>query len=237
MNSKKVCLRLVVAATLFAAIAPNTAAAQWAATSIGVAEVDTDNTLLLLAGVSAGPGGRGWRPRIGIQGYFLTFDGVTDRVNVTTVRPYVGVRNLIEGGSFGVNVGYAFSNRDLAGGRALVEDRGDGVVLSGGWDHWGTGGPYGFQALGAYNFGSSSLWTRGRATKQLSERANGGQTRLGGEVAFLNGEGYSAWQPGAIMEFHDGSGRILGLGAGMKFFEGGENAVYFKVEGLLPLGR
>ena len=60
---------------------------------------------------------------------------------------------------------------------------------------------------------------------------------LGGEVALLGGEGYSAWQPGAVLEFHNGAGRILGLGAGMKIFDGGDDAFYVRVEGVLPLSR
>jgi hypothetical protein len=109
-------------------------------------------------------------------------------------------------------------------------------VLSGGWDYWGTGTSFGYQLLGSYNFGSDALWSRARGTVPLQIRDNG-QTRIGAEVAFLSGSDYTAWQPGALLEFRNAGGSIFGLGAGWKFFEGGEDAVYFKAEFVLPLGR
>src|SRR5687768_11362275 len=215
-------------ATIFGALAIGSilfttpAEAQVSATAIGVAEYDTDGTILLLAGVSAGPGGRGWKPRVGVQGYHLSFDGSGGDVTVVTVRPYVGMRNLFDGGSLGVNVGYAFSDKDLDFTPAFVTDGADGVVLSGGLDYWGTAeSRFGYQALAAYNFGSEGFWGRGRATTRLGQmRANNAQTRVGAELAFLSGEGFRGWQPGGVVEFHTGRGRIFGLGAGMKFFEG-----------------
>lgn len=210
----------------------STASAQWNSTAIGVAEYDTEQTLLLLAGVSASPGGVGIAPLVGVQTNFLTFDAV-DRVEVFTVRPYAGLRSGYEGGSLYGTVGYAFSSRDEDVG-AVAADRGSGVVVSAGLDHWGTGGPLGYQLLGSYNFGSEAYWTRGRVTTRAG-RTSG--MRVGGEVALLGGEGYSAWQPGAIVEWHNGAGRILGLGAGMKLFDAGDDAFYVRVEGVLPLSR
>lgn len=226
----------LVLGTLFAA---TPAGAQISATAIGVAEYDTEGTLLVLGGVSAGPGGRGWKPRIGVQAHHLSYDGGPGDVSVVGVRPYVGMRNLFDGGSLGVNVGYAFSNKDVDFAPAFVTDRGDGVTLSGSLDYWGRGDTrLAYQALAAYNFGTEGFWGRGRATTRLGQmRANDAQTRLGAEVAFLAGEGYSGVQPGGVMEFHTGGGRIFGLGAGMKFFEGGGDAVYFKGEITLPLSR
>lgn len=230
-------LAYVVAGALLTLHASD-AKAQWSATAIGVAEYDTENTLLLLGGLSAGPGGLGWAPRVGVQGYYLRYDAGTRSVDVTSIRPYVGLRNTMPAGSASINLGYAFSNRDVVGvaGPALVTDHGEGVVLSGGWDYWGTGPEMGYQLLGAYNFGSEALWARGRATFPMQVRATS-QTRLGGEVAFLSGKNYTAWQPGAVLEFTGPQGRLLAFGAGMKFFERGENAVYFKVETVLPLAR
>jgi len=237
MSSKKVCLGTMLF-TLAALAAPvSTTSAQWSATAIGVAEYDTDETLLLLAGVSAGPGGMGWSPRIGVQGYHLGFDAGASRTNVVVVRPYVGMRNGFTGGSASISLGYAFSNRDTDA-PAIVADRGDGVVLSGGWDYWGTGGPFGYQLLGSYNFGTESIWTRARGTTRIQQRANG-QTRLGAEVAYLSdNDNFSGFQPGAVLELHGSNGVIIGLGAGVKIFEGNDNnPVYFKLEGVLPLGR
>lgn len=215
---------------------PSTASAQWNSSAVGVAEVDTEGTLLLLAGVSASPGGMGIAPLIGVQASHLSYDVVDTRNTAFTVRPYVGLRSGYEGGSLYGTVGYAFSNRDTDAAFPIAADRGSGVVVSGGLDHWGTGSPLGYQLLGSYNFGSESYWTRGRVTTRVADRSPG-QVRLGGEVALLGGEGYSAWQPGAVLEFHNGAGRILGLGAGMKIFDGGGDAFYVRLEGVLPLSR
>lgn len=230
----------MLGALIFGSLVPAASAhAQLSATAIGVAEYDTEGTVLLLGGVSAGPGGRGWKPRVGVQAYSLNFDGGTSDVSVFSVRPYVGMRNLFEGGSFGVNLGYAFANKDVDPTPVFVTESSDGVVLSGGLDYWGTNASrFGYQALAAYNFGSEGFWGRGRATTRLGQmRANNAQTRLGAEVAFMAGEGYHGFQPGGVVEFHTGGGRIFGLGAGMKFFQGGSDAVYFKGEMTLPLSR
>lgn len=211
------------------------AQAQWRATALGVAEVDTDATLLLLAGVSASPGGRGLSPILGVQAYHLGYDAGASRTNVFTVKPYAGLSNNYGSGSVSGTVGYAISNK--SGGNIFgTSDVSEGVVVAAGWDHWGSGSPWGHQLLGSYNLESEAFWGRGRVTRKLS--SNGAaQKRLGGEVAFLSGTGYSAWQPGAIYEMHNGRGGIVGLGAGMKFANGGGSAVYFKVEGLLPIAR
>ena len=225
-----------VFALLLCGLAPKSAAAQkWSAGSYGVAEYDTKKTFLLLAGISGGPAGLGIKPRIGVQAYELGFDAGTARTNVFVIKPFVGLTNNYNGGAVSGSVGYAFSNSNtkVVGGTALTSDNGKGVVLSGGWDYWGTGGPAGYQVLGSYNFGSSSLWTRGRATRRLGQT----NTHVGAEVAYLNGDNYWAWQPGALVQFHSPSGSQLGLGAGMKFFQGGQNAVYFKIEGYAPLSK
>ena len=228
-------IRRTLLAAAFALALPAAAGAQWNSTAIGVAEYDTDETLLLLAGVSASPGGMGIAPLIGVQGSHLSYDVGTSRTNVFTIRPYAGLRSGFTGGSLYGTVGYAFSNREEDEGAPVAADRGSGVVASAGLDYWGTGGRLGYQALGSYNFGSESYWTRGRVTSRVGSSTPG--MRVGGEVAFLGGDGYSAWQPGAIVEWHNASGRILGLGAGMKLYEGGDDAFYVKLEAVLPLIR
>jgi hypothetical protein len=232
----KPCL-VAIAAVLF--VAPMTQAqSKWGMTGLGVAEYDTDGALFLLAGVSASPGGRGVSPILGVQGYHIGFDNGSDRTNIFAVKPYVGLSNNYGSGDIYGTVGYAFSNRD-EGVRILTtstNDVGSGVVVAGGWDHWGNGTPWGHQLLGSYNFDSENFWGRGRVTRQIS--ASGpAQRRLGAEVAFSTGSDYTAWQPGAVLELHNGRGGILGLGAGLKLPDGGENAVYFKVEGVLPIAR
>lgn len=239
MNGTGLRIGIQAAAVALALSIAGPASAQWSATGIGVAEYDTDQTLLLLAGLSASPGGAGGiAPLIGVQGYYLTYDAGTSRSNVTAIRPYAGLRSGFTGGSMYGTVGYAFTNRETTTplGVFVADGSGDGVVLSGGVDFWGTGGPMGYQALASYNFGSESFWGRGRATRRLGEAAPS-NVRVGGEVAFLAGNSYSAWQPGALVEFHREGGSIFGLGAGGKFFSGGGSAFYVKAETVLPLLR
>lgn len=223
-----------VAGLMVALAAP--AQAQWHVTGIGVAEVDTKQTLLLLAGLSASPGGKGLYPIIGVQGYHLGLDGTGGRTNIFSIKPYAGLGSGYDGGTVYGTLGYSYSSKDVAVTSTSTNDIGRGVVLAAGWDHWGTGTPWGHQVLGSYNFDSEAFWGRGRVTRRISADIPA-QRRFGGEVAFLSGDGYRAWQPGAVFEMHNGKGGILGLGAGMKFSQGGDNAGYFKIEGVLPIAR
>ena len=227
-------------AVMSAVVLAMPAQAQWRSTALGVAEYDTDGALFLLAGLSASPGGggRGISPILGVQAYHLSFDNGPSRTNIVAVKPYAGLSSNYGSGSVYGTLGYSFSNRD-DGTRVLstsTNDIGQGVVIAGGWDHWGTGGPWGHQLLASYNFDSEGFWGRGRMTRRISP-AGQSQRRLGAEVALSTGNGYTAWQPGAILELHNGRGGILGLGVGAKLPEGGDAAMYFKIEGVLPITR
>jgi hypothetical protein len=214
------------------------AAAQWSVGTYGVAEYDTKQTLLLLAGASASPKGLGVKPLVSLQAYHLGYDNGSSRTNAFTVRPAVGLINTYDGGAAYASIGYAFTNNDITGAPVAGATSGKGTVLSAGWDMWGTGGPLGSQALASYNFGSESFWGRGRLTTRVSQNG-AAHTRIGGEVAYLSGPGYSAWQPGGVFEFHTASGNVIGLGAGAKIAGSGNggNAAYFRIEGYVPLAR
>lgn len=238
MNVKHVRGLAVAAALLAVTGAVGSASAQWGITSVGVAEYDTNETLLLLAGVSAGPGGRGLHPVVGVQAYHLSYDGGDDRTSVISIRPSVGVRNNFDGGSAQARIGYAFRNKDDVAIGTLVPDAGDGVVVAGQVDYWGTGSPLGAQAIASYDFGGESLWARGRLTTRLLRgAAEGSQLRVGAEAAVMSSENFDALQPGGVLEWHTGSGLILGAGAGVKLIEEGEDATYFRAEVVLPLRR
>lgn len=226
-----------LAFSLFAAVQP--ASAQWSASAIGVAEYDTEEALLLLGGVSAGPGGAGWSPLVGVQAYHLSYKLPLETKKIFSVRPYAGLRNNFPGGSLAFTAGYAFVSDDDAPrplGTAVADSR-DGVVVSGALDHWGTGGPLGYQLLASYNFGGESLWTRGRATTRVRELATGGQVRVGGEVAYATSDNFSLIQPGLVAEWHNGTGFILGFGVGRKLIKDGDDATFFRVETVIPLLR
>jgi hypothetical protein len=237
MNGTNQRVKTLVIALSLILVARNGAAAQWTAGTFGVAEYDTKQTFLALAGLSTSPTGAGVKPLLSLQAYYLTYDAGTTRKSTVTVRPAVGLIDSYTGGDASLTVGYSVATNDLAGG-VVTSDRGKGVVVSGGLDHWGAGAsePWAYQALASYSFGSESFWTRGRLTTRASQNGSGG-TRVGGEVAFLSGTGYSAWQPGGVLEFHMPGGQVMTLGAGAKLINKGGNAVYFKIEGYLPLAR
>jgi len=219
-------------------LATSSVAAQtkWSTTAYGVAEYGTDETTLLLAGFNTGPGGYGLHPRVGAQVYWLTYNP-SNRTNVTLFRPFVGLANNYHGGSVSANIGYAFTNKDVA---IPVSSgvSGKGVVVATDVEYWGPNAhSLAYQLLGAYNFGSENLWTRGRVTAPLRIASNGSQTRIGGELAYQNGDTYTAWQPGGVLEFHNTRGQILILGAGAKLIQNADTEAFFRVEGVLPIGR
>lgn len=234
-NLKRAALLGCLAFSLFSVSRP--AAAQWSATAVGVAEYDTKEALLLLAGVSASPGGLGWAPVIGVQTYYLSYKLPAETRNVWSIRPYAGVRNNFGGGSLAFTAGYAFTDDDEAPRPlgAAVADSKNGLVLSSALDYWGTGGPVGYQLLASYNFGGESFWGRGRVTTRVRQLASGGQVRVGGEVAYAKSGDFSLTQPGLVGEWHNGSGFILGLGVGRKIIKEADDATFFRIETVIPL--
>lgn len=215
------------------------ASAQWSASAVGVAEYDTEQAVLLLAGVSASPGGQGWTPVVGVQTYYLSYKLPAETKTVFSVRPYAGLRNNFPGGSLGFTAGYAFVSDDDAVRPigAGVTDSKNGIVLSSSLDYWGTGGPVGYQLLASYNFGAESFWGRGRATTRVRELATGGQVRVGAELGYASSGSFTMFQPGLVAEWHNGTGFILGFGVGQKLVKDGDDATFFRVETVVPLFR
>jgi hypothetical protein len=223
-----------------AAIATTPAHGQWNATAYGAAEWDTNETMLLLAGITAGPGGLGLSPVVSLQGHHLRFDTGTGNASVWTIRPAVGLSNGFNGGFAQFMVGYAFQFGGTpapAGTVVPTPDTEDGVVLTGLLDFWGTGGPLGAQLIASYNAGAEALWTRGRLTTRLQQPAAGGEVRVGGEVAYLNTPGLNAVQPGGVLSWRSPGGLILAAGAGVKLIDGADNPTHVKVEFSLPVLR
>lgn len=211
------------------------ASAQWHASAYGVAERDTKETMLLLAGISAGPGGQGWSPTLGLQGYRLTYDGGASTVTVHALRPSVGMRYGFPDGSFGFSVGYAFVSKDqVAPPGVIVTDAKDGFVLSGSLDYEPAASLWSAQTLASYNLGSSSLWARERFTARLSGSEATGQFRAGPEVAYNKGSGYSATQVGLIFQWQS-PGFTVGAGVGRTLVSGNDDATYYKVEFGVPV--
>jgi hypothetical protein len=238
MKGTKTRARTIAIAAALVLTAGRGASAQWGANAYGVAEYDTKETLLLLGGVSASPKGPGVKPLLGLQAYHLGYDAGKSRTNVFVVRPSVGIMNSVEHASYYASIGYAFANKDndAIAPAVVASDRGSGVVVSGGADWSTTPGPWAFQTLGSYNFGSESFWARGRALTRIGS-GNPTTTRFGGEVAFLHGEGYQALQPGLVMMWQTQSGASFGVGAGVKMIDNGGTPAYFKVEFGFPVIR
>lgn len=219
------------------ALAAAPVSAQWSAYGYGVAERDTKETLLLLAGIGAGPGGPGWSPTVGLQGYRLTYDGGASDVTAHSVKPSVGLRYGFPAGSVGFTVGYAFVSKDqVVPPGVVVADSKDGVVVTGSLDYSGTGGPLASQTLTSYNFGSSSLWARQRFTTRVAGSESTGQFRGGPEVAFNRGSGFSATQAGLIFQWQNPRFTI-GAGVGRTLVSDADDATYYKVEFGMPLFR
>ncbi|MEX2280865.1 MAG: hypothetical protein WEE89_00075 [Gemmatimonadota bacterium] len=210
------------------------AQAQWGWTFYSVGEFDTNDVVFALAGISIAPQRMGWVPVAGIQAYWLRFPIGTSDQSVISVLPSVGLGRNFDGGAFQVRVGYNFSNEDIRAAN-VTADVGDGVVNTAQLDYWGTGG-LGAQGIMSYNYGSESLWARGRVTTRLTDYGSAGQIRIGGEVAYLDGNGFSSVQPGVIVGFHPSAGTIINAGVGKRFNDG-EDATYFKVELVLTPGR
>jgi hypothetical protein len=211
--------------------------AQWGVTSVGLVEYDTNETLLLLADVSAAPGRMGIVPVVGVQAFNVSYPGVQNRVNAFSVRPSAGLRSNFVGGLAEARVGYAFQSEERVAPGTIVPDTREGTVLSGQLTYWGTGGPIGAQAIASYNIPGESIWTRGRLTTRLADMGDGAQVRLGGEVAFQRQPGVTTTQPGGLVEWHTGGGLIIGAGAGVKLNENADNATYFRAEIVLPIVR
>ena len=235
MNGKNARWNVLTVAAILVLGGAREAVAQWSAGTFGVLEGDTKHTALALAGISASPKGLGFKPVISLQAFYLTYDAgdVSGRHNVFEVRPAVGLGYDYGRGDFTGTIGYSFANEN-ATNVAIAGDQGSGTSLSLGWDHWGAGAsePLAYQALYSYNFGTKSTWTRGRVTARGSN-----SVRIGPELAYLSGPGYSAWQPGGVLEFHMPKGQVVTVGAGAKILHPGGNAAYAKLEGYLPIGR
>src|SRR5687768_3834488 len=97
----KIWRRVAAAGAIVVALPATThrAHAQMQFMGLGVVEYDTNETLLLLAGVNMGRGGAGWSPVFGVQAHYLTYDrGLGDSADGFSVRPSVGLRNGFSGG-------------------------------------------------------------------------------------------------------------------------------------------
>jgi hypothetical protein len=221
-----------------AAVAGAQTARTWNPHVLGVAQVDTKGTIYGLGGLSASMSGLGLTPIVGVQVSDLNMNPTGGRQNVFGVKPYVGLGYALSGGELSGDVGYLWSNKTgnfpFTGTGGSVSK---GTVLSGAWDYWGTGGPWGHQLLGSYNFGGKDFWGRAQVTKRYWQDG-AAQRRFGVEVAALHGNGYSGYQPGVIWQMHNGKGFILVLGAGAEIYKkSSDNAGYFKIEAYAPIGR
>ncbi|HEY0673229.1 MAG TPA: hypothetical protein VGD27_13205 [Longimicrobiales bacterium] len=243
MANPHVRVALAIAALLIATHArPASAQLNW--TVVGVGEIDTEDVVLVLAGVSVSPARPGWSPVAGVQASWLQYPiGNGEDRQIIGLLPSIGIRNGFDGGAFQFRVGYAFrdaSDEDVVviGVPPVTADVGDdGFTNSAQLDYWGSGS-LNAQLIGSYNYGSEALWSRARLTQRLADFSGDGHIRAGGEAAYLTGEGYNAWQVGGVVGFHTGGGTIINAGVGRKLASGdGGDATYFRAEIVLTPGR
>ena len=205
--------------------------AQWSGSVYGAAEFDTNDTNLLLAGLSLSPGGGDIAPVFGIQGYRLSYKVGTGNNTVYAFKPSAGLRfRLSPDASATASIGYAFTDKD-APATALTSsaDRGDGAVVSGSLDLHPAASNINWLAMASYNFGSESLWARLRAPIGIRSNENG-KFSLAPEVSFLNGSGYNAIQPGVVLLWQGNTGFGFGAGVAFNMPNQGDNSTVFKIE-------
>jgi hypothetical protein len=219
----------IIISAITLAAAP--AHAQWSGSVYGTAEFDTNDTNLLFAGVSMSPGGGDVAPVFGLQAYRLSYKSGSGTTEVFVVKPSAGLRfRLSPQASANLSLGYAFANKDFpATSVSTAADQGDGVVLSGGLDLNPAASNVSWQALASYNFGSESFWGRVRAPIKL-RTSESGTVSLAPEVAFLNGSGYSAVVPGAVVLWQGNNGFGFGAGVAFNMPNQGDNSTVFKIE-------
>jgi hypothetical protein len=228
--------RIAVVAAMFTAlsfsgaVAPAHAQLGW--TFVGVGEFDTDDVVLALAGISVSPRGEGWAPVGGLSAYYLQFPSGNDDTSIISVTPSVGIKNNFGTGSAQFRIGYSFQDREEGEFAlpAFTESGGDGFVNSAQLDYWGTGS-WSAQAIGSYNWGSESLWTRGRLAKRLFNVGDAGSLSLGGELAYLHSDDFGATKIGGLAMFNPGRGTQINAAVGRKLGRGAQtDATYFTAE-------
>ena len=227
MKFSKSAAILVSAITLAAAPAH----AQWTGSVYGSAEIDTNDTNLLFAGMSVSPGGGDVAPIFGLQAYRLSYGSGSGKTSVFVFKPSAGLRfHLSPEASANLSVGYAFANKDVPGSvLTSAGDQGDGVVLSGGLDLHPAASRVSWEGLASYNFGSESFWGRARAPIKLNTTSSG-TVKLAPELAYLSGGGYHAIQPGAVLLWQGNNGFGFGGGIAFNMPNQGDNSTVFKVE-------
>src|SRR3954464_11330634 len=236
---------VVLPLLLFTVIFSPTARAQlgsWGWTVYGTGEYDTDKVGLGLAGVSFAPKQLGIVPMLGVQAHVLHYDaGTAGSITNKGVQPYVGLQNNFGTGLVGARVGYQFESNTAVLAAPTSIAAGEGVVVTGQLESWGTGKELGGQALATYNFGSKTIWTRGRVDMPLTQ-LNPGAVRLGLEAAYLNvGEtntgvdvAFETASVGPVLMWQTGRGVNLGFAAGKRFID--SDAVYFRIDlALFPI--
>jgi hypothetical protein len=233
--------KTALVALAFAAVgaAPATARAQtsglgpWGWTVYGTGEYDTDKVGLLLGGISLAPTKLGWVPVVGVQGHILRYSISGGTLTQKGVQPYAGLQDNFGTGLFALKGGYQFEGNDAVLVAPASIASGEGFVLTGQLESWGTGKDLGGQALATYNFGSSTFWGRGRIDAPILA-LNPGALRLGVEAALLNVGGedpapsFSTTSVGPVLMWQTGKGVNLGFAAGKRF--GDSDATYFRID-------
>ncbi|MBW3628332.1 MAG: glycosyltransferase [Gemmatimonadetes bacterium] len=220
-------------------------AAQLEAAIYGSGEIDTENTSVASIGASVQPPGLGFKPVASILAYQLTFPAGTGTQSVTAFNPALGLRYQWVPGALQASVGYLFlsGETDAAVGAPGGGESGiTGAVLA---DYWGDGTTLA-QGIASYNFADDYIWSRLRATRQVTD-FNFAPIRLGAEVVGQGEDvfdieeddltavnaGYRAFQAGVVGDYQlSPDFRLTGIVGGKTDNITGNPDIfpYFKVE-------
>ena len=204
-------------------------------TVYGTGEYDTDEVGFVLGGVSFAPKKRGLAPLAGVEAHYLRYPTGVGDVDNTGIQPYLGLQNNFGTGLVAAKLGYQFESNEATLIAPVNIAVGEGLVATGQLESWGTGRDLGGQALATFNFGSKTLWTRGRVDMPIAQ-FNPGAFRLGLEAAYLNvGEDptglditYETASVGPVAIWQTGRGVNLGFAVGRRFID--TEATYFRID-------
>jgi hypothetical protein len=220
--------------------------AQWTSlhpTFYGSAEADSRHSQIYLLGLYVGVGGLGWSPYFNVNGaslhYRLNSSVASSDQTLNAVAPTIGLAYASRTGGVSFGGGYAWVDNENPGAPGAELGGANGVTASMGAYHSGTGRrPLRTQFLSNYNFGSSYLWARGRASVPF-RKSRRHPTRIGAEVVGQgggkDGSKSNTFQVGPTLEYQwTQQFRTTGA-AGYKSVGGPivpsrESAAYFKLE-------
>lgn len=208
------------AAALVAMLVAGAPLAAQEATVYGTAGLDGDDTGIALLGVTARPGGLGFKPVASLQAYALQYpSGLDETESVLAVTPMVGVGYRTTGSSVEGKIGYSFQSRDVDA--PVVEGEGGtgGVVTSLLAQTWASRPE--LQGIASYSWNSEYLWSQAQAALPVATIPQG-MVSVGaeyvwqGQLGSEEGTEYRAQSIGPLVRFNNGRNLVVTTSGGYK---------------------